>query len=60
MAGPLRGSGGLNHRLVAHVGHGIIEPGRLQVAIVPLVQVAHQRVGLLAEDAHDRFGRKPR
>lgn len=50
-----RESGGLDHRLLAHVGHGIVQPGRLHATIVPLVGVAHQRVGLLAEDAYDRF-----
>jgi len=53
-----RVSGGLEHGLVAHLGHGIVQPGGLQVAIVPLVEVAHQVVGLLAENAHDRFAGK--
>ena len=55
---PGRVSGGLEHGLVAHLGHGIVQPGGLQVAVVPLVEIANQVAGVLAENAHDRFAGK--
>ena len=36
----------------------VIQPCRLQIAVVPLVEVANQVVGLFAEDAHDWFAGK--
>lgn len=42
-------------RFIADIRHGVIEPGRLQIAIVPLVEIARQAAGLLAKDTHDRF-----
>lgn len=53
-----RPSGGFEHGLVAHFGNGNVQPSGLQVAIVPSVEVAHQSVGLIAENAHDRFAGK--
>lgn len=48
-------SGGVAYWFVANLGHGHVQPRGLQIAIVPLVEETHQIVGLLAEDAHDRF-----
>ena len=48
-------SGGDRDGFVAHFSLGGVQPGGLQVAVVPLVEVAHQRVGFLAEGVHDWF-----
>lgn len=48
-------SGGLPERLVANFCHGLIQPRWLQVAVVPLVEIAYQSVGFSTEDTQDGF-----
>lgn len=50
-----RVSRGINHRFVANLGHGHVQPRGLQVAIVPLVEKTNQTISLRAEDALDRL-----
>lgn len=46
---------GINHGLVANLGHGHVQPRGLQIAIVPSVEKANKTVSLRAEDALDRL-----
>lgn len=41
--------------LVSHVRHGFTQPSRLQIAIVPKVEISHELVLRLAKNAQDGF-----